>query len=102
MVLKIYGTPGSQPVRALMWVLKMKKLEHEFIRIVPGTPKTKKYSSQTDEYLKLTNGRGQIPAMDDDGLVIGESHAILTYLCLKHKWYDLYPEDLRGTFLFLF
>ena len=101
MVLKIYGVPGSQPVRAVMWVLEMKKLEYELVKAVPGTPADKKYSSQHPAYQKLSKGRGQIPMMDDDGLVIGESHAILTYLCQKHGWTDLYPADLRGTLHFL-
>lgn len=96
MVLKIYGVPGSQPVRAVMWVLQMKKLEYEFVKAVPGTPADKKYSSQHPAYQKLSKGRGQIPMMDDDGLIIGESHAILTYLCQKHGWTDLYPADLRA------
>jgi glutathione S-transferase len=41
------------------------------------------------------NPRGQIPVIDDDGFVLSEMPAILTYLAAKHRWLDVYPEDLR-------
>lgn len=102
MVLKIYGAPASQPCRAVMWVLHYKKLEYELIKAIPATPADKKYSCNNEFYQKLSKGRKQIPIMDDDGLIIGESHAILTYLCQKHGWTDLYPEDLRGNLWFTY
>jgi len=35
-----------------------------------------------------------VPVLNDNGFVLTESHAILTYLAEKNEWYDLYPSDL--------
>lgn len=87
-MLKIYGVPNSQPVRAVVWTCLMKGLPFEFIM----TSQNK--AAKTPEYLASVNPRGTIPAIDDDGVILWESHAILIYLCEKHGWTDLWPEDL--------
>jgi len=87
-MLKIYGVPNSQPVRAVVWACLMKGLPFEFVM----TSQNK--AAKTPEYLKGVNPRGTIPAIDDGGVVLWESHAILIYLCEKHGWRDLWPEDL--------
>ncbi|NKC00118.1 MAG: hypothetical protein GKR90_16695 [Pseudomonadales bacterium] len=87
-MLKIYGVPNSQPVRAVVWLCLMKKLPFEFIM----TSQNK--AAKAPEYLTAVNPRGTIPAIDDDGVILWESHAILIYLCEKHGWSDLWPTDL--------
>jgi len=47
-----------------------------------------------DWYLAV-NPVGGIPALDDDGFVLAESHAILRYLAAREHRDDLYPVDLR-------
>ena len=47
------------------------------------------------EYLTL-NPLGLIPALDDDGFVIGESLAIIEYLDETHPAPPLLPADARG------
>lgn len=47
-----------------------------------------------DDYLAL-NPVGGIPALDDDGFVVSESHAILRYLATREAREDLYPADAR-------
>ena len=34
-----------------------------------------------------------MPAINDDGFVLAESHAIMQYLCEKYGWDDLYPSS---------
>lgn len=46
------------------------------------------------EYLAV-NPIGGIPALDDDGFQLAESHAILRYLATREGRVDLYPTDAR-------
>lgn len=50
---------------------------------------------KTPEYLAI-NPFGQVPALDDDGLVVTDSNAILVYLAKKFDRHDWLPED-AGT-----
>ena len=87
-MLKIYGVPNSQPVRAVVWTCLMKALPFEFVMT------SQNRDAKQAAYLAAVNPRGTIPAVDDDGVVLWESHAILVYLCEKHGWTDLWPSDL--------
>jgi len=87
-MLKLYGVPNSQPVRAVAWACLMKKLPFDFVM----TNQNK--AAKQPEYLTAVNPRGTIPAIDDNGVVLWESHAILIYLCEKYGWNDLWPADL--------
>ena len=88
-MLKIYGVPNSQPVRAVVWPCLMKGLPFELVL----TSQNK--DAKSAEYLNGVNPRGTIPAIDDEGVVLWESHAILIYLCEKHSWRDLWPSALE-------
>jgi len=88
-MLKVYGVPNSQPVRAVVWLCLMKELPFEFIMT------SQNRAAKQPEYLASVNPRGTIPAIDDDGFVLWESHAIGIYLCEKHGWSDLWPADLE-------
>ena len=89
-MLTIYGVPNSQPVRAVVWTCLINHLPFEFIMT------SQNRAAKQPEYLAEVNPRGTIPAIDDDGLVLWESHAILIYLCEKHGWHDLWPADPEG------
>ena len=88
-MLKIYGVPNSQPVRAVVWACLMNQLPFEFIMT------SQDRDAKRPGYLASVNPRGTIPAVDDEGIVLWESHAILIHLCEKHRWADLWPSDLR-------
>jgi len=48
----------------------------------------------TPEFLKM-NPQHTVPTLDDNGVIITDSHAICTYLCDKYAPDDsLYPKDL--------
>ena len=87
-MLTIYGIPNSQPVRAVIWPCLIKQLPFE-LRLTSQNRDAKR-----PQYLAEVNPRGTVPAIDDDGFVLWESHAILIYLSEKHGWTDLYPDDL--------
>lgn len=89
-MLTIYGVPNSQPVRAVVWTCLMKELPFEFVMT------SQDRAAKRPEFLAAVNPRGTIPAIDDDGMMLWESHAILVYLCEKHGWADLWPADLEA------
>lgn len=92
--IKIYGVPFSQPVRAVIWLLFLKRMPFDLILTNPGTKGEN--GSRNPNYL-AKNPSGTIPCLEepDTGFTVGEAHAIMKYLALKHRWTDLYPEDLQ-------
>jgi glutathione S-transferase len=50
---------------------------------------------KSSEFLKL-NAFGQIPVLDDDGVIIPDSNAILIYAATKFGRRDWWPEDAVG------
>ena len=93
--LVVYGVPFSQPVRAVVWALLLKKQPFEMKLINPGHSGTG--GSRHPDYL-AKNPAGTIPCIEEphSGFTLGEAHAILTYLAQKHAWTDLYPESLQA------
>lgn len=90
----LYGVPLSQPVRAVMWLMLLKKQPFEMVLINPGS--TGDNGSRHPDYLAKAPG-GTIPCIEepDTGYTLSEAHAIMTYLADKHGWTDVYPEDLQ-------
>ena len=92
-LLTLYGVPFSQPVRAVMWLLLYKQMPFEMVPINPGS--RGENGSRNPGYLAKNPG-GTIPCIEEaDGFVLAEAHAILCYLCNRHGWTDLYPDDTR-------
>ncbi|GMV62685.1 MAG: hypothetical protein AMXMBFR74_18530 [Parvibaculum sp.] len=48
------------------------------------------------DFLKM-NAFGQVPVLEDDGVAIADSNAILVYLARKFGRTDWYPEDALGA-----
>lgn len=92
--LLLYGVPLSQPVRAVIWLLFLKRLPFEMILINPGSQG--KSGSRNPSFLEK-NPSGTIPVIEEpeSGFVLGEAHAIMSYLCRKHGWNDVYPGDFE-------
>jgi len=91
MALVVYGVEPSQPVRSVLWACALMKLPITFKRVMPGS--RKEGGTRSPDFLKL-NPFGQVPVIDDNGFVLSESAAILTYLAEKHSW-PLLPKDPR-------
>ena len=77
MALKIYGVARSRTIRVL-WMAAELGLQYEHIPVAVGAEGSKK-----PEYLRL-NPNGEVPFIDDDGLILTESLAINLYLARKH------------------
>jgi glutathione S-transferase len=90
----LYGVPLSQPVRAVMWLLLMKRIPFEMVLINPGS--TGDNGSRSPAYLAKNPG-GTVPCIEEPetGFTLGEGHAIMTYLARTNHWTDVYPDDER-------
>ena len=71
MALKIYGPVQTRTYRVL-WMAEELGIEYEHI------------TDATPEALAAVNPMGQVPAIDDDGLILTESMAINLHLARKH------------------
>ena len=90
MVLKLHGVPLSQPFRSVAWACLQKRLPFEVNLVVPGMES--RIGSKGPAYLRL-NPTGTVPTLEDDGVIVLESAAMLSYLANKHQWTDLYPQE---------
>ncbi len=78
---KIFGAPMSQNVRKPLAVAYHLRIS---VELVPSRPH--------EAAVTAANPSGRIPAMDDNGVKLGESNAIMIYLAGKRPS-TLYPED---------
>lgn len=87
----LYGVPFSQPVRAVLWLLLLKRMPFEMVLINPGS---KGETGSRNPNFLAKNPAGTIPTLEvrETGFVLAEAHAILTYLCNREGWTDLYPD----------
>ncbi|XP_055923641.1 glutathione S-transferase D7 isoform X1 [Eupeodes corollae] len=86
----LYYLPPSPPCRAIMMLAKMLDMEFDMrvVNIMEG-------EQLKPEFVEL-NPQHCLPTVDDDGLVLWESRAILSYLVSAYAKDDkLYPKDIR-------
>ncbi|XP_018799502.1 PREDICTED: glutathione S-transferase 1-like [Bactrocera latifrons] len=85
----LYAIGGSAPCRAVLLTLKALNVpfEYKLVNLMTG-------ENRTPEYLAI-NPHGTVPTLVDDGVVLTDSHAIITYMVDKYGTDDsLYPKDL--------
>jgi glutathione S-transferase len=92
-MLKVYGRANSINVRKVLWTLEEIGVQYEREDWGRG------FRPLNDPEFLSINPFGLVPAVDDDGFILSESHAIARYLAAKHGRDDLLPPDLqmRGT-----
>jgi glutathione S-transferase len=86
-MLKITGRKTSINVQKVMWAAAELGVEH--IRIDAGGPFG---GLETADYAALNPNR-LVPVIEDNGLVLWESNAIVRYLCRTYGWGTLSPSD---------
>jgi glutathione S-transferase len=86
-MLKVWGRRNSLNVQKAMWAIGELAIPHEHID-VGGTFG----GLDSDEFGQMNPNR-RIPVIEDDGVVIWESHAIVRYLAAKYGAGSLWPED---------
>jgi len=86
----IYADMMSQPSRAVIWLCKLVNIPYR-VQVVSIA----KMQQRSDEY-KTRNPFAKVPAIDDNGFLVFESHAILRYLAGKYNAPDqYYPKDIQ-------
>nr|WP_044430471.1 glutathione S-transferase [Skermanella aerolata] len=89
--MKLYHHPLSGHAHRARLFVSLLGLPHELVEV-----DLKAGEHKTPEFLKL-NSFGQVPVLDDDGIVIADSNAILVYLARKAGRTDWLPEDPSGA-----
>ena len=92
-MLKVYGRANSINVRKVLWTLEEIGLAYDREDWGRG------FRPLSDPEFLAINPFGLVPAIDDEGFVLSESHAIIRYLAAKHSRADLLPTEVhrRGT-----
>ncbi|CAF4879816.1 unnamed protein product [Pieris macdunnoughi] len=88
MVLTLYKYDLSPPVRSVLMLIEHLKLPVQFVEV-----NFMKREQLTEEYKKI-NPQHTVPTLKDDDFILGDSHAISTYLINKYAKDDsLYPTE---------
>lgn len=113
-MLTVWGRRSSFNLQKVMWLVGELGLEHRHIE-AGG-----QFGGLDAPEFRAMNPHGRVPVIDDDGMIVWESHAILRYLAARHgrqwfwsddpgersqvdRWMDwsqtaLQPDFLMGVF----
>ncbi|PPJ48986.1 glutathione S-transferase [Rhizobium sp. KAs_5_22] len=89
--MKLYHHPLSGHSHRARLFVSLLGLPHELVEVDLMAGAHKK-----PDFLQL-NPFGQVPVLDDDGVVVSDSNAILIYLAKKAGRVDWLPEDPQGS-----
>ncbi len=89
--MKLYHFPLSGHAHRARLFLSLLDLPHEVIDV-----DLKSGENKTPEFLAM-NPFGQVPVLEDDGVFIADSNAILVYLAKKSGRSEWLPEDAQGA-----
>lgn len=86
-MLKLWGRINSINVQKVLWALEELKVPYE--RVDAGL----QYGVVNEPFYRKMNPNGRVPTIEDDGLVLWESNAIVRYLSAKRGAGTLWPSD---------
>jgi len=92
-MMKLYGFPLSQPTRSVLMLLKESGTPYSFHLI----DALKGDNRKNPEFKADFPGNAVVPAIDDDGLKIMESGAILAHICESRKLYKFFPTQQQNA-----
>jgi glutathione S-transferase len=88
-MLKLWGRVNSINVQKVLWALAELGVKYE--RVDAGLA----FGVVNEPFYRKMNPNGRVPTIEDDGLVLWESNAIVRYLAAKHGAGSLWPDDPR-------
>ncbi|MBT8764945.1 glutathione S-transferase family protein [Metapseudomonas boanensis] len=86
-MLKIWGRKNSSNVRKALWAAEEVGVDYEAIDAGGA------FGLVNEPEYRALNPNGLVPMIEDDGLVLWESNAIVRYLAARYAAGSLYPED---------
>jgi glutathione S-transferase len=86
-MLRIYGYAQSINVRKVLWACD--EIDLPFERVDWGG----RFASTAEPKFRAMNPVGMVPVIDDDGVLVWESNAIVRYLAASRARTDLLPAD---------
>jgi glutathione S-transferase len=86
-MLKLWGRINSINVQKVLWALEELKVPYE------RTDAGLQYGVVNEPFYRKMNPNGRVPTIEDDGLVLWESNAIVRYLSAKHGAGTVWPND---------
>jgi glutathione S-transferase len=89
----LFTSPGSHHARRVALVIHELGLDVE-LRPVDVRPRGMGGENSRPEFLQI-NPFGRVPVLCDGDFTLTESNAIMTYLCEKHGYNDLWPANLQ-------
>ena len=88
-MIKIWGRRSSANVQKVMWMLG--ELGLEYRHVPAGGP----YGIVNTPEFRALNPNGLVPVIDDDGMVLWESNAIVRYLASQYGGETFWPSSPR-------
>lgn len=89
-MLKVWGRRSSFNVQKVLWLVGELDLPHQHI------PAGGDQGGLNDPEFLVMNPHGRVPVIDDDGVIVWESHAILRYLAARYGGPAWWPETPAG------
>lgn len=89
--MKLYNFPLSGHAHRALLFLSLLGVKAEVIDVDLANG-----AHKASNFLKL-NPFGQVPVLDDDGIIVADSNAILVYLATKLGRKDWLPDDLQSV-----
>ncbi|OYW43442.1 MAG: glutathione S-transferase [Azorhizobium sp. 12-66-6] len=86
-MLKIWGRLNSTNVKKVVWAARELNLPYEHANA--GGP----FGIVNEPDYRALNPNGLVPCIEDQGLVLWESNAVVRYLSARHGAGTLWPED---------
>jgi glutathione S-transferase len=112
-MLTVWGRRNAFNVQKVMWLIGELGLQHVHVNVGGAA------GGLDSPAFRAMNPHGRVPVIDDDGVIVWESHTIIRYLCARHggrawwkddpaaraaadRWMDWMTGTLQPDFMDLF
>jgi glutathione S-transferase len=86
-MLTVWGRRNAHNVQKVTWLVGELGLAHRHVPLGGG------FGGLDDPAFLTMNPHGRVPVIDDDGVVVWESHSILRYLAARYGKHTFWSED---------